>query len=174
MSIGYHSDDYKVLERPARPLLVCVTLFIALALNMLPYSDGAFEIKPDFVGLLLLYWCLHSPKVAGFAAALVLGLLMDLAYTAVLGQHVIAYSVIAFLALQTRTSCLQMDLVRQAIHVGLILLAAKFVLFSVNYLLDNAEFSLDYFKPELIAAGMWLGLPLFVGFVRNRLSALAG
>ena len=172
--IGYHSDDYRVLDGPVRPLLVCVTLFIALAVNVLPYSDSAFDYKPDFVALLLLYWCLHSPKVTGFVAALVLGLVMDLAYTAVLGQHVISYAVLAFLALQTRTTCLQMTLVRQAIHVGMILLASKFVLFLVSYLLENAELHWEYFRPEAIAAALWLCLPLFIGFVRNRLSALVG
>ena len=172
--ISYHSDDYRILEGPARPLLVVVTLFIALVANLLPYSDEAFDLKPDFVALLLLYWCLHRPKVAGFAAALILGFVMDLAYTTVLGQHVVAYSVLAFLALSTRVNCLQMNLLRQAIHVGLILFASKFVLFSVSYLIENAEFHWGYFKPEAFAATLWLGLPLFVGFVRGRLSSLVG
>lgn len=172
--IGYHSDDYKVLEGPARPVLVLLTLFLALVLNMIPYSDTLFEWKPDFVALLLVYWCFHSPKVAGFAAAVALGALMDLAYTAVLGQHVIAYTVLAGLALRWRVNCLRMDLARQAIQVGVILCASKLALFSVSYLVDRAEFSWQYLYPEAIAVGLWLLLPLFVGFLRNRLSAFAG
>ncbi len=172
--IGYHSDDYKVLEGPARPLLVFVTLFVALVLNLVPYSDTLFEWKPDFVALILVYWCLHSPRVAGFAAGVLLGALMDLAYTAALGQHVIAYSVLVFLALRWRVGCLQMDLFRQAIQVGVILVASKLALFSVSHLLDGAEAGWQHLQPEMIAVGLWLLLPLFVGFVRNRLAAFAG
>ncbi len=168
----YHSDDYKVIDGPARPLLVCVTLFMALVFNMLPFSDTMFEMKPDMVALFLVYWCLHSPKVAGFACAALLGFLMDLAYTATLGQHVIAYSVLAFLALRTRTTCLQLDLFRQAIHVAFILVASKFTLFSVSYFLENAEFHWEYFGPEAFAAALWLGLPLFIGFFKNRMAAI--
>ncbi len=36
-------------------------------------------IKPDFVALVLLYWCIHQPRRVGFAAAWLLGLAMDVA-----------------------------------------------------------------------------------------------
>ena len=75
------------------------------SLNFLPWQDVA--LVPDFVALVLVFWCVHQPRLVGLGAAWLLGLLMDVGNGVLLGQHALAYSVLAFAAISAarRASC---------------------------------------------------------------------
>ena len=54
---------------PVKPAFIGFTLIVALVLNLLPWSGAALATKPDFVALVVLYWCIQQPRKVGFAAA---------------------------------------------------------------------------------------------------------
>src|SRR3954467_15163119 len=81
---------------PARHGFILFTLVMALLINLLPWSGWALAIKPDFVALGILYWRIQQPHKVGFASAWSLGLMMDTADASLLGQHALAYSVLAY------------------------------------------------------------------------------
>jgi len=51
--------------RPVRPWFIVLTLALALLGNLLPLSGVAAALKPDFVALVLLYWCIKEPRYVG-------------------------------------------------------------------------------------------------------------
>ncbi len=73
-----------------------LTLFLALLLNLIPF--GRLPGIPDWVALVLAFWCIHQPLKVGMAAGFVLGLAMDVADASVMGQHALAYVLLAFAA----------------------------------------------------------------------------
>src|SRR5262245_32287095 len=81
---------------PVKPVFIVFTLIAALLVNLLPWSGWLLAIKPDFVALVMLYWCIHQPRKVGFTVAWLMGLMMDVADGSVLGQHALAYSVLAY------------------------------------------------------------------------------
>ena len=62
----------------------------------------------------LLYWCIAQPRRVGFGVALVLGLLMDVGDGVLLGQHALAYSVLAFAAHRAHRRMLRFSAAPQA------------------------------------------------------------
>jgi rod shape-determining protein MreD len=173
MIFGYHSPSRKVRESPAGVALVGVTFFIALALNTLPYRDSLLQYKPDFVALILVYWVMHRPHLVNFAAAFLLGLVMDLVYATPLGQFALAYSVIALAVNFLRNRFVLLDLWPQAVNVFLILAAGQFALFAVSWVIDEAEvLNWRHFLPSAAGALLWLALPVLMSVLRNQLRAL--
>ena len=75
---------------PVRVGFIAVSLIAALLLNLLPWSGVALWLKPDFVALVVLYWCIEQPRRLGFVAAWLLGLFMDVADGTLFGQHALA------------------------------------------------------------------------------------
>ena len=75
---------------------IYLTLALAFVLQLMPWS-GWF--RPEFVLLTLLYWLLRSPHLCGIGTAWVVGLLLDLVTGVLFGQHALAYTLTAFLAL---------------------------------------------------------------------------
>ena len=54
---------------PVRNWFIVLTLFLALLLNLVPF--GKLPIIPDWVALVLAFWCVHQPLKVGMAAGFV-------------------------------------------------------------------------------------------------------
>ena len=105
---------------PVKPWFVLITLLVGLALKMLPLSGVALAVKPDFLALVLLYWCIQEPRLIGVGIAWCLGLLMDVADATVFGQHALAYAVLAYAAEYFRRRVLRFPLWQQAAQVAVL------------------------------------------------------
>jgi len=75
---------------------IYLSLLIAFVLQMMSWPSWA---HPEFVLLVLLYWLLRAPEVCNIGTAWMVGLLIDLANGGLFGQHALAYTLTAFLAL---------------------------------------------------------------------------
>jgi len=94
-------------------------------LNFLPWRD--LRVVPDFVGLVLVFWCVRQPRLVGLGVAWTLGLITDAGNGVLLGQHALAYSLAAFLGIWLSRRILWFGAGLQALHVGAILLVAQAV-----------------------------------------------
>ena len=90
--------------------------------NVLPLSGMPLALKPDFLALVLLYWCIQEPRLIGVGIAWFLGLVMDVADATVFGQHALAYAVLAYAAEYFRRRVLRFPLWQQAAQVAALLL----------------------------------------------------
>ena len=81
---------------PVKPAFIVATFIAAAMVNMMPWTGYAAWLRPDFVALVLLYWIIDQPRLVGFTAAFSLGLLMDVAEGALLGQHALSYTILAY------------------------------------------------------------------------------
>ena len=81
---------------PANPLFIAASLFLALVVDMLPV--GRIAWLPDLLVVLLAFWAMHQPQRVGMGVGFVLGLLMDVDRSSLLGQHALAYTLLVFVA----------------------------------------------------------------------------
>jgi rod shape-determining protein MreD len=81
---------------PASPVFIGLSLVAALAVHLLPL--GAHAAMPDLVALVLVFWAVQQPRRVGIVLGFVLGLLMDVVEGALLGQHALAYTLMAYAA----------------------------------------------------------------------------
>jgi rod shape-determining protein MreD len=108
--------------RPVNSWFVLLTLLAGLVLNTLPLSGLALVLRPDFLALVLLFWCIREPRLISVGIAWFLGLLMDVADGTVFGQHALAYAVLAYAAEYFRRRVLRFPLWQQAAQVAVLLL----------------------------------------------------
>ncbi|MGH8729580.1 MAG: rod shape-determining protein MreD [Burkholderiales bacterium] len=143
------------ITRPASVGFIVITLAIAMVLNVLPWSGVLIWLKPDFVALILLYWCVHAPRSVGFFSAFVLGLLMDVAMGRLLGEHALAYTVLAYLGVTLFRRVQMFGLGFQMLQVAPILLAPAIVILCLR-LFSGAEFpGIQFFAGALVGAALW-------------------
>ena len=107
---------------PVKPWFVLFTLLFGLLANMVPLSGLALVLRPDFLALVLLFWCIREPRLIGVGIAWFLGLLMDVSDGTVFGQHALAYAVLAYAAEYFRRRVLRFPLWQQAAQVAVLLL----------------------------------------------------
>lgn len=138
---------------PARGWFIYFSLCAALGLNLIPL--GRQSGIPDWLALVLAFWCIHQPLKIGMGTGFVFGLAMDVAHAGVLGQHALAYVLLAFTAGGLSRRVLWFPLAQQALHVLPLLLGTQLVMLLVR-LATGAEFpGLLYFLSSLVATLLW-------------------
>ena len=81
---------------PANPWFIGLTLLAALAVHLLPL--GPHAAMPDLVAIVLVFWSVQQPRRVGVVLGFLLGLAMDVVEGALLGQHALAYTLMAYAA----------------------------------------------------------------------------
>ncbi len=142
---------------------IWITLFLALAADMLPYPASFLRFKPEITLLLLLFWIIYQPRVMGVATAFLLGLFLDVLYGAQLGQHAFTLSVVAWFSLSSAQRIRMWKPAQQSVFIFIIVGIYQ----SLNYWLAGvgnwAQLGLNYLLPALIAAVLWPMLSLTLG-----------
>jgi rod shape-determining protein MreD len=138
---------------PARASTIVVSFAAALLINFLPWKD--LRLVPDFVALVLTFWCVRQPRLVGLGVAWTLGLLSDAGNGVLLGQHALAYSVLAFLSIWVSRRILWFGPGLQALHVALLLVVTQGVVVLVR-LAAGAQFpGWPVFIGPLAGAALW-------------------
>jgi rod shape-determining protein MreD len=145
----------QVLLLPVKPAFIVATLAAALVLNFLPWSGAWVLLKPDFVALALLYWCINQPRRVGFLIAFLLGLAMDVADGALMGQHALAYTLLAYAGIALHRRIQRFAMKFQVLHVLVLLFACDLVVL-LSRGLAGADFpGALYFAGAPVGAALW-------------------
>lgn len=138
---------------PARSWFIYFSLLVALALNLIPF--GQLPGIPDWFALTLAFWCIHQPLKVGMGAGFFFGLVMDVANGSVIGQHALAYVLLAFAAGGLSRRILWFPLGQQALQIWPMLLGTQLVMVLIR-MATGAEFpGLLYFLSSFVAVLLW-------------------
>jgi rod shape-determining protein MreD len=148
------ADPNEVL-RPVHPAFVAATLVLALLMNLLPLSGTALMLRPDFLALVLLYWCIQAPRFVGVGIAWFMGLLMDVGDATIFGQHALAYAFLAYAAEYFRRRVLRFPLWQQALQVAFLLLVCAALVLLVRVVGGAPLPSWTYVVSSLTGALLW-------------------
>jgi len=155
---------------PAKGSFIVLTVALALLFNLLPWRNTAGV--PDLTAAVLAFWCIHQPRLVGIGIAWTLGLLLDVANGALLGQHALGYAVLAFLALAMHRRIHWFPLWQQALHLLLLLLLTQ-LLTRVRRMAAGAGFpGWTYFAGSFICAGLWPVLSFLLLLPQRRAEML--
>ena len=141
---------------PVKQWFILLSLAAAFFLNIIPLGDAIGV--PDWVALALAFWSVREPQRLGMDTAFVAGLLMDVAGGSVMGQHPLAYILLAFAAGGLSRRILWFPLAQQALHILPLLLATQGVMV-VTRLIGGADFpGWGYFLGSLTGTLLWFPL----------------
>jgi len=141
--------------RPVKPSFILLTLLIGLLANIAPASPAVAAFRPDFVALVLLYWCIQEPRYVGVGVAWTIGLLMDVGDATLFGQHALAYAFLAYAAEYFRRRVLRFPLWQQAAQVAVLLALCAGLVLLVRIVGGAPLPRWTYVVPPLVGALLW-------------------
>jgi rod shape-determining protein MreD len=151
----FSSSRPEEILRQANPWFILLTFLMGLLVNLMPMTGMALVLRPDFLMLVVLYWCIQEPRYVGVGVAWLLGVVMDVADATVFGQHALSYAVLAYAAEYFRRRVLRFPLWQQAPQVAVLLLACSALVLLVRFV-GGAPFpGWMYFVPPLVGALLW-------------------
>ena len=133
--------------RPANPGSSCSRSSSACSSTSRRRGHDAGAASPDFLALVILYWCIQEPRYVGVGVAWTLGLAMDVADATLFGQHALAYAVLAYAAEYFRRRVLRFPLWQQAPQVAVLLLLCAALVFARAHRGRRVDAALDVLHP---------------------------
>jgi rod shape-determining protein MreD len=164
MSDQFSKDQEFLL--PANTSFIVTSMFVALMLNWLPWQGLWLALRPDFVALVLLYWCTHKPHRIGIGIAWILGILADVGDSTLFGQHALSYSVLAFGGILLHRRIQMFDVREQPLQVLPLFLISYAVFASVHWIMRDS-YSWEFFLGCLTSSLLWLPMSMMLQAMRR-------
>lgn len=143
----------EALLLPANPFFILLTLLLALAFNMLPLGRSPW--LPDMLAVTLAFWAVHQPRRVGVGIAFFFGLAMDVHQGSLLGQHGLAYALLAFAAIALHRRLLWFPPWQQTMQVLPLFIATHLVSLVVRMLAGDLFPGWGYFIAPCLEAALW-------------------
>jgi len=97
--------------------VIIVSIIVAALLTLIPLPDQVRLFRPEFVGIVLIYWTMAVPHHIGISFAWGVGLLMDVMLGGALGLLAFSYALIVYFVLQFHLQIRQYPMWQQALSV---------------------------------------------------------
>jgi rod shape-determining protein MreD len=153
-----------MIMRPGQQLLLPASfwfiwgsLIAALLLNMLLSTIfGSSSLwLPDFLSVVLVFWNVTQTRRVNIGIAFVFGLLMDVHNSSLLGEHALAYSLLAYFAVSMHRRLSWFSLDGQAIQLCTLFFAAHAVQWGVRWLLGSGLPGWPALGAPILEAVIW-------------------
>lgn len=155
------------IQRPVSNTFIVLSVLVALFLNGLPWEGIWLMLRPDFVAVVMLYWCTHKPLRVGIGLSWAVGILADVADASLFGQHALAYSLLAFGGVVLHHRLKMFGLRQQTMHVAIIL-ALTYTVYALVHWQVNGYVVWPYFLGCLTSTLLWMPLSIMFQAARQR------
>ena len=149
-------------------LAIVITLTIACILNLLRYPEWMEFAKPDWVLLVLFYWSLALPQRVGVGWGWCMGLILDILYYSILGQHAIAKAFVALIAVSAHRRLRLYDLWQQCIIVFMVASVDIGITVWVAQIISGSTVTIHYWQSALTSALLWPVIYILLRQLRHK------
>ncbi|HCI13965.1 MAG: rod shape-determining protein MreD [Gallionellales bacterium GWA2_60_142] len=162
----YLSPSTPELQRPVSNTFIVTSILVALFLNALPWEGLWLALRPDFVALVMLYWCTHAPLRVGIGLSWAAGMLADVADSSLFGQHALAYTLLAFGGVVLHRRLQMFDLREQTTQV-LGIFAVTYAVYALVHWQVSGYMMWSYLLGCLTSTLLWAPLSIMFRAMRQ-------
>lgn len=149
-------------------LIIGLTYLVALILTIIPLPEWMVAFRPEWLALVLIYWCMALPHRIGILTAFGLGLILDVLKGAVIGQHALALVVIIYLTLKVYQQIRIYPVGQQALSImGLVILYQVLVMW-INGITGTQGSGWTYWLPAVSSTLLWPWIYLILRDIRRH------
>ena len=139
--------------------LLFATVFGALLLSAarLPFDapDWLRSLGPDWVLAVVLYWAVIAPRRLGLLSAWLIGVLLDVLHSDLLGLHGLVFALATFAATRLQPRLALFSLAQRTGFVLLAAAGAELLRVGLRATATTTDFSLFLFVPPLTTAAVF-------------------
>jgi rod shape-determining protein MreD len=153
-------------DRGSRRLPVIITFIVGLMLTVMPLADPVEPFRPDWLALVVIFWAMHLPRTWSVGSAWIIGIVLDVSYGTLLGQHALALCVVAFVTVRFHLLMRVFPLSQLSATIFALLALYQFILFWVNGVAGVSAPTITYWAPVITGTLIWPFLFMFLSGVR--------
>ena len=135
--------------------VIVATLVAALMLSVISMPEWARYWRPDWVALVLIYWCIALPERVGIGSAWFVGLLLDILNGTLLGSYAFSLAVVAYLAIVMHQRTRVLPLAHQAITILVLVIMYRMLLWWIDGITSQPSGSWEYWLTPVVDTLLW-------------------
>lgn len=135
--------------------VILMTFIAAIMLTLVPLPEWAVYLRPEWVTMVLIYWCMALPERVGVGIGWVAGLFLDVIHGAILGQYAMVLALIAYFTLNLHQRLRVFPMAQQALVVVLLVLFQQLVVVWIKGFIGDPSDSLRSWLPSLTTMLLW-------------------
>ncbi len=147
---------------------VLVSLSVAMLLAVVPLPAVLTPLRPHWVALVMIFWCLETQGVMSLGRAFLIGLLLDVLTGSLLGMHALGLVVLVYLVTRFRARLRFFPPWQQALSVFALLLNDHIILLWIISLKGDALPTLSFWLAPVIGTLLWPWVFLVMDRYRSR------
>lgn len=152
--------------------VIFVTLVVAFVLELIPLPLLLDIMRPYWVALVIIYWCLETQGRISLGLAFTIGIALDLLSASTLGLHALSLVIIVYLVTRFRARLRFFPPWQQALSVLVLLINDHIILLWIISLMGEPLPSLAFWVPPIVGTVVWpwlfLALDRYRGVMRHR------
>lgn len=135
--------------------IILLSFIAAFILSMVPLPQILQSIRPEFVTIVLIYWCIALPNRVGVGIGWIAGLFFDVASDSLLGQHALTFALVAYLAIKLHQQIRVFPVWQQALTVFVLMMFQGAITLWINGMLHEAPSLWSFMLPAASTALFW-------------------
>jgi rod shape-determining protein MreD len=136
-------------------LIILLSFLVALMASIMPMPLSVDAFRPDWVLVVLLYWCLALPARVNVISAWVMGFILDVLLGSTLGVHAGAMALSVYIIAGNFQKIRNFSIWQQALIVGVLSALYHLIVFWLQRFLTDAVFLPSYLYPVLTTIILW-------------------
>lgn len=136
-------------------IIILISFAVAFILTMVPIPDTLKIYRPEWVTLILIYWCLALPHRTGVFTGWAVGFLLDIHFGSLLGQHAIALAIVAYLSYKLHIRIRLYPLVQQSFIILLLVALSQMLVLWIRGFSGDAPGDWSYWLPSVTSMLLW-------------------
>ena len=136
-------------------VIILLTLLVALMASIMPLPLSVDVFRPDWVLIVLIYWCMALPGRVNIITAWVMGFLLDVLLGSVLGVHAAAMAISVYIVVENYQKIRNFSIWQQALIMGILAALYHLVVFWLQRFLIDVTFLSSYLYPVITTIILW-------------------
>lgn len=142
-------------ERHHGGWVIVLSLVVSLMLAIMPLPSWATIWRPDWVALVLIYWCIATPQRVGITTGWLVGITRDVLNETLLGQQALSLCLIAYISVRLHRRIRLFPLWQQAIGVFVVITGDQLFRAWIRGIQGQPLVDVSFLYPALTSMLLW-------------------
>ncbi|MBL4940140.1 MAG: rod shape-determining protein MreD [Colwellia sp.] len=151
-------------------VIILLTLLVAIMASIMPLPLSVDAFRPDWVLIVLIYWCMALPGRVNIITAWVMGFLLDVLLGSILGIHAAAMAISVYIVAENFQKIRNFSVWQQALITGVLAALYHLVVFWLQRFLIDVTFLSSYLYPVITTIVLWPWVFYLLRKVRRHFS----
>ncbi|MEK7990013.1 MAG: rod shape-determining protein MreD [Thiotrichaceae bacterium] len=143
------------LEKHHGAWVIIFSFMISLMLAIMPLPQWAAIWRPDWVGLVLIYWAIATPQRVGVGVGWFVGILHDVLSDTLLGQHSLGYCLLAYAGVKLHRRIRVFPLWQQAVGIFILIGISQTLDIWIRGMLGHPPYGFSFIYPAITSTLFW-------------------